>query len=71
MFKKILCAAAAVSIAAAMTFVTVAAEEVETPDSMTTLYALGVVKGYEDGELHPEYNITRMEFAAMIMRCLG
>lgn len=71
MFKKILCAAAAVSIAAAMTFVTVAAAEVETPDSMTTLYALGVVKGYEDGELRPEYNITRMEFAAMIMRCLG
>lgn len=71
MFKKILCAVAAVGIVAAMMFVSAAATEGEAQDSMATLHALGVVKGYEDGELHPEYNITRMEFAAMIMRCLG
>ena len=40
-------------------------------DDIGLLNMLGIVKGYEDGELHPEYNITRMEFTALILRCLG
>ena len=35
------------------------------------LRKLGIFKGYEDNLLHPEYNITRMEYAALIMRCFG
>lgn len=35
------------------------------------LQKLGIFKGYEDNRLHPEYNITRMEYAALIMRCFG
>lgn len=39
--------------------------------SMTLLYDLGIFKGYDDGDLHPERNITRMEYAALIIRLLN
>lgn len=35
------------------------------------LYNLEIMNGYDDGELHPEYNVTRMECAALLIRCLG
>ncbi len=47
------------------------AEDNANVSDIEFLAELGIVKGYEDGELHPEYNITRMEYAALIIRCLG
>lgn len=35
------------------------------------LHELGIFTGYEDGNLHPDWSITRMEFAALVIRCLG
>ena len=32
---------------------------------------LGIVQGYEDGNLHPDWSITRMQFAALVIRLLG
>ena len=34
------------------------------------LARFGIFRGYEDGLLHTEYNVTRMEYVALIMRCL-
>ena len=32
---------------------------------------IGVVTGYEDGQLHPEYTLTRAEFATILSRAFG
>ena len=40
-------------------------------DDITILNRLEIIQGYEDGELHPELNITRMEYVTIIVRCLG
>lgn len=39
-------------------------------NSVMTLNAMGVIKGYEDGSFKPEQNVTRAEFTAMLMRVL-
>lgn len=35
------------------------------------LNMLGIFNGYEDGNLHPDWSITRMQFAALVIRMLG
>lgn len=55
-------------ILAAMTMPAFATESM---DEITLLSRLDVIRGYEDGQLHPEQSITRMEFAALLVRCLG
>lgn len=40
-------------------------------NDITMLNRLEVFNGYDDGSLHEEANITRMEYAAVIIRCLG
>ncbi len=51
------------------------AENIENETSRVSdielLNMLGVFTGYEDGNLHPDWSITRMEFAAIIIRALG
>ncbi len=69
--NKILCLALALTIALSALIMPAIAVENEKLTDIELLYELGIVKGYEDGELHPEYNITRMEYAALIIRCLG
>ncbi|HHX69991.1 MAG TPA: S-layer homology domain-containing protein, partial [Gallicola sp.] len=40
-------------------------------ESVTTLAALGIISGYEDGTFGPDRTITRAEFAAVVTRALG
>ncbi len=40
-------------------------------DAVSRLNALGVVVGYGDGEFKPEQNITRAEYAAIVVQSLG
>ena len=58
--------AAAFTIGAAA----VSAQSTDLND-ITMLNRLEVFNGYDDGSLHEEANITRMEYAAVIIRCLG
>ncbi len=58
--------AAALTIGAAA----VSAQSTDIND-ITMLNKLGVFNGYDDGSLHEDANITRMEYAAVIIRCLG
>jgi len=49
-------------------------EDVEGTDyenPVTTLNALGILKGYPDGTFKPDATITRAEFAAVAVRALG
>lgn len=39
--------------------------------SVSTLSAMGVITGYPDGTFHPNANITRAEFAAILSRLAG
>lgn len=39
--------------------------------AVSLLSALGLLKGYEDGSFKPEGDITRAEFAAVVVRALG
>ncbi|MCK9478131.1 MAG: S-layer homology domain-containing protein [Firmicutes bacterium] len=39
--------------------------------AVSLLSALGLLKGYEDGDFRPEGEITRAEFAAVVVRALG
>lgn len=40
-------------------------------NEMSMLNKLGIFNGYDDGSLHEDENITRMEYSAVIIRCLG
>jgi len=40
-------------------------------DSIKTLTTIGLIKGYEDGSFRPNNNITRAEFAIIVVRALG
>ncbi len=40
-------------------------------EAMTSMAALGLLKGYEDGSFKPEKTITRAEFAAVMTRAIG
>ncbi len=40
-------------------------------DSIETMYTKGLVNGFEDGTFKPEQNVTRAEFAKMIVCLLG
>lgn len=39
-------------------------------ESINDLLSSGILKGYPDGEIHTEYNVTRAEMAAFICRIL-
>lgn len=39
-------------------------------ESISDLLTSGILKGYPDGEIHTEYNVTRAEMAAFICRIL-
>ncbi len=69
--NKIICFMLSLIISVSAVFIPTFAEETVRVSEIEFLNELGIVKGYEDGELHPEYNITRMEYAALIIRCLG
>ncbi len=47
------------------------AQSEEVKPSMSLLCDLGIFRGYEDGTLRPENNITRMEYAALVTRLVG
>ncbi|MBR5518777.1 MAG: S-layer homology domain-containing protein [Clostridia bacterium] len=40
-------------------------------DSITILSAFGIINGYEDGTFGPEKDVTRAEFATMLMRAMA
>lgn len=50
---------------------TIFAQTEELPQSMKLMNGLGIFKGYEDGKLHPEYDVSRAEFVTLILRMLG
>lgn len=43
----------------------------EINDAVNRLMAFGIVSGKDDGQYHPEQNITRAEFAKIIVNSLG
>lgn len=45
--------------------------ENEMLSDIELLNMLGIFQGYEDGNLHPDWSITRMQFAALVIRALG
>lgn len=69
--SRIICLVLAFILSVSVVTMTSFAENTSKVSNIELLNELGIVKGYEDGELHPEYNITRMEYAALIIRCLG
>ncbi len=58
------------SVAIAGSFSDVAADK-SYASAISVLSALKLLKGYEDGSFRPEGDITRTEFAAVIVRALG
>ncbi len=46
-------------------------ENTKYGEAMTSMAALGLLKGYEDGSFKPENTITRAEFAAVMTRAIG
>ena len=72
-FKKILSLLLVLALCLSIGVYTVSATDSDT-DSVSDielLNMLGIFNGYEDGSLHPELPITRMQYAALIMRILG
>ena len=69
--SRIICLVLVFILSVSVVTMTSFAENTSKISDIELLNELGIVKGYEDGELHPEYNITRMEYAALIIRCLG
>lgn len=51
--------------------VSAADTENEIVSDIELLNMLGIFQGYEDGSLHPDRSITRMQFAALVIRALG
>jgi|LSQX01.3.fsa_nt_gb hypothetical protein len=46
-------------------------KDTNVEEAVTTLTALEIIKGYDDGTFGPEKTITRAEFAAVVTRALG
>ena len=40
-------------------------------DAITILSAFGIINGYEDGTFGPDKDVTRAEFATMLMRAMA
>lgn len=68
--KKLICLCLVFIICLCTPGLTKAAESEKISD-IELLNMLGIFKGFEDGSLHPDWSITRMEFAAIIIRALG
>ena len=68
--KKLICLCLVFIICLCTPGLTKAAEGEKISD-IELLNMLGIFKGFEDGSLHPDWSITRMEFAAIIIRALG
>lgn len=66
--KKIICALLLVSI---LLLNIPGALALTNDEAMTLMNQLGVIQGYEDGDLRPDNLITRAEFCAMLMRING
>ena len=71
---------AAVSVMAEETETTQTAETIKFPDvlksakyatAVEVLNKLSIINGYEDGTFKPENNVSRAEFAALLLRMLG
>lgn len=68
-FKRII---ALVTVAVfVLSFAAPAAFAKTTDDAVGRLNALGIVVGYGDGSFKPEQNITRAEYAAIVVQALG
>lgn len=68
-FKRII---ALVTVAMfVLSFAAPAAFAKTTDDAVGRLNALGIVVGYGDGSFKPEQNITRAEYAAIVVQALG
>ena len=65
--KKFIC----VLLMTLMIFNTSAAFAITNDETMILMNQLGIIKGYEDGDLRPDGLITRAEFCAMLMRING
>ena len=72
-FKKILSLLLALALCLSLGIYTVSAADPdkENVSDIELLNMLGIFQGYEDGNLHPDWSITRMQYAALIMRVLG
>lgn len=66
--KKIICV---LLVASLLIFNISAAFAVTTDEAMILMNQLGIIRGYEDGDLRPDGLITRAEFCAMLMRING
>jgi len=76
MLKKILATAIAAAMIFGLVSVAMAAAFTDTggtpnEKAIVKLAALGLLKGYPDGTFKPFGNITRAEFAAVVVRALG
>lgn len=69
--KKFICLFLVCMFCFAASVCVLAQEQNEQVSDIELLNMLGVFTGYEDGNLHPDWSITRMEFAAIIIRALG
>ena len=50
---------------------TISAQTEELSQPMKLMNGLGIFKGYEDGRLHPEYDVNRAEFVTLMLRKRG
>lgn len=66
--KKIICV---LLMALLLIFNISTAFAVSTDEAMSLMNQLGIIRGYEDGDLRPDGLITRAEFCAMLMRING
>lgn len=66
--KKIICV---LLMASLLIFNISTAFAVSTDEAMSLMNQLGIIRGYEDGDLRPDELITRAEFCAMLMRING
>ena len=75
--SRILAALVAFTMLCGMVTITQAAQfsdvssENKYLDSITILSAFGIINGYEDGTFGPDKDVTRAEFATMLMRAMA
>lgn len=69
--KLVFCLAVALMLSISVAAAQGHAAEGHAVEDIEILNHLGIMNGYENGKLYPERNITRMEFAAIICRCIG
>lgn len=71
--KKLLSLLLALTMCLCIGVYTVSAEvtDKDKVSDIELLNMLEIFQGYEDGNLHPDWSITRMQYAALIMRVLG